>query len=584
MKIKSIHIKNVRGLGDHEVELNMIPNKPSILVAPNGSGKSSFAFAFQWLNRLKMKMNKNDAYMGDENNSPSMAIKTSEPDLVLIADKDRNDIVKQFGIYVINNSLTAVSPGIANGGFAMGKAHLSVPEVVMIDRIPAQIQLVDDFDDVYSLTDAPVGYYPVINNSLSDNKFMAGLDIEALKCTKRPMPQITDFIERSKTYNGTIDVRHSIIETDDYNNLLAINAIAYAIERFQLKTPDASKAKLLLRAVRLVTLYYRKGDEFKARMDYAEYKEQEQACRELFAVLKQTWNGITPHKVGDKVSLKIGDAQRISNGERDIMVFLANLYKAKSKLIKENNILIIDEVFDYLDDANLMASQFYITQMIKELHKEGKNIFPIILSHLNPDYYNQHYSFKDLKVYYLCPLPHPHASDNMMKLLRKRKELSRAAGHGTEEDISKYMLHFYKDYSKNMSDNIGECPSQWADISVFKQYCSEHLDAYLQNKAYDTLAVCVALREIIEKNVYIQLQTVEQKDTFLSKHGTSEKLGYAEEQGVDVPEIYYLLGNIYNDPMHVDNKSNKLITQTLYSRMENNTIRSMIKSVKDNIV
>lgn len=148
MKIKSIHIKNVRGLGDHEVELNMIPNKPSILVAPNGSGKSSFAFAFQWLNRLKMKMNKNDAYMGDENNSPSMAIKTSEPDLVLIADKDRNDIVKQFGIYVINNSLTAVSPGIANGGFAMGKAHLSVPEVVMIDRIPAQIQLVDDFDDV----------------------------------------------------------------------------------------------------------------------------------------------------------------------------------------------------------------------------------------------------------------------------------------------------------------------------------------------------------------------------------------------------------------------------------------------------
>lgn len=47
MKIKSIHIKNVRGLGDRKIELNMIPNKPSLLVAPNGSGKSSFAFAFQ---------------------------------------------------------------------------------------------------------------------------------------------------------------------------------------------------------------------------------------------------------------------------------------------------------------------------------------------------------------------------------------------------------------------------------------------------------------------------------------------------------------------------------------------------------
>ena len=189
-----------------------------------------------------------------------------------------------------------------------------------------------------------------------------------------------------------------------------------------------------------------------------------------------------------------------------------------------------------------------------------------------------------MKVYYLCPLPHPHASDNMMKLLRKRKELSRAAGPGAEEDISKYMLHFHKDYSKDMSGNIGDCPPRWADINVFKQYCMSHLDAYLQNNAYDTLAVCVALREIIESRVYAQLQTEEQKDSFLGKHGTPDKLEYAEEQGVDIPEIYYLLGNIYNDPMHVDNKSNKLITQTLYSRMENNTIRGMIKNVKDNVV
>ena len=584
MKIKTVQIKNVRGLGNHKVELNMIPNKPSILVAPNGSGKSSFAFAFQWLNRLRMKLNKDDAYMGNENYKPSMIIETAEPDLTLIADEDRNDIAKQFGIYVINSSLTAVSPGVARGGFTMGKAHLSVPEVVMIDGVPANTQVVDDFENVYSLAGAPVGCYPVINSLLSDNKFMASLDVESLKCTKRPMTQITNFIERSKAYSGTIDERHNKIETDDYDSLISIPALAYAVERFRLKAPGDSNVKLLLRAVRLVTLYYRKKDEFEARMAYAEYKEQDKACRELFTVLKQTWNGIAPHKVGDKVSLKIGDAKRISNGERDIMVFLANLYKAKSKFTKVNNILIIDEVFDYLDDANLMAAQFYITRMIKELHDEGKNIFPIILSHINPDFYNQHYSFKDLKVYYLCPLPHPHASDNMMKLLRKRKELSRAAGPGAEEDISKYMLHFHKDYSKDMSGNIGDCPPRWADINVFKQYCMSHLDAYLQNNAYDTLAVCVALREIIESRVYAQLQTEEQKDSFLRKHGTPDKLEYAEEQGVDIPEIYYLLGNIYNDPMHVDNKSNKLITQTLYSRMENNTIRGMIKNVKDNVV
>ena len=582
--LKSIHIKNVRGLGDHKIELNMIPNKPSILVAPNGSGKSSFAFAFQWLNRLRMKLNKDDAYMGDENNKPSIIIETLEPELTLVADENHNDITKIFGVYVINSSLTAVMPGIARPGFAMGKAHLSVPEVVMIDGVPANTQVVDDFDNVYALAAAPVGCYPVINAFISDNKFMAGLDVEALKCTKRPITQITSFIERTKAYEGTIDLRHQKIEKEDYDSLITVPAVAYAVERFRIKEPEDSKAKLLLRAIRLVTLYYRKSVEFEARMAYAKYKEQDQACRVLFAALKQTWNGIAPHRVGDQVSLKIGDAQRISNGERDIMVFLANLYKAKSKFTKENNILIIDEVFDYLDDANLMAAQFYITKMIKELREEGKNIFPIILSHLNPDYYNQHYSFKDLKVYYLRPLPHPHASDNMIKLLRKRMELSKAAGAGAEEDISKYMLHFHKDYTKNLSGSIGDCPAKWADIKTFKQYCMEHLNNYLDNTAYDALAVCVALREIIEGRVYVQLQTEAQRDAFLDKHGTPNKLEYAEEQGVDVPEIYYLLGNIYNDPMHVDNKSNKLITQTLYSRMENNTIRGMILNVKNNVV
>lgn len=107
-------------------------------------------------------------------------------------------------------------------------------------------------------------------------------------------------------------------------------------------------------------------------------------------------------------------------------------------MTKDNNILIIDEVFDYLDDANIMAAQFYITDLIKQLKGVGKNIFPIILSHLNPDYYNQHYSFKDLKVYYLCPLPQPHASDNMVKLLRQRKALANAGENS--DDISKYML------------------------------------------------------------------------------------------------------------------------------------------------
>lgn len=583
MKIKSIHIKNVRGLGDRMIELNMIPNKPSVLVAPNGSGKSSFAFAFQWLNRQRMKLNEDDAYMGDINNKPSMQIETSDPVETLVADETKNEIARKFGIYVINSGLTAVSPGIKNG-FAMGKARLSVPEVVLIDHVPNNPALNDDFEDVYTIQNAPVGYYPVINTELSDVDFLLNLDTQGIKCTQRPLAKINAFIERTKSYTGTRDARHSKIEAYDYNEMMSIPAVAVAVEYFRLGYPADRNAKLLLRAIRLITLFSRNKDGVEARISYAQYRNQAQACRELFATLRQTWNNITPHKDGTKVSLRIGDAQRVSNGERDIMFFLANLYKAKSVLTKENNILIIDEVFDYLDDANLMAAQFYITGLIKQLKGEGKNLFPIILSHLNPDYYNQHYSFKDLKVYYLCPLPHPNASDNMITLLRRRKEQAEIVGRGNEEDISKYMLHFHNDYSKDMSGLIGGCPAQWGNISVFKTYCFNQLDNYIGNTTYDPLGVCVALREIIEERVFNQLQTAEQEEVFLKQHGTPAKLDYAEGQGVDVPELYYLLGNIYNDPMHVDNKSNKLITQTLYSRLENNTVRSMIVAVKENIV
>lgn len=579
MKIKSIHIKNVRGLKDHCIELNMIPNKPSILVAPNGSGKSSFAFAFQWLNRQRMKLDEDNAYEGDVTNKPKLIIETSEPNGIFKADKNKNEISRKFGIYVINNSIKAVSPGRTKG-ILMGKSYLAVPEIVMIDKISKDIDLTDDFEENYDLETAPQGTYPKINDLLKSNRFMVNLECDSLKCNKAQLTVIADFIERSKKYEGSKVARRARIEKDDYGKMKDIPDITYAMSVIKSQCRDDDKISLLIKAVKFVTLYYRKEKDVKRRIEYYKYKIEEQNCKELFNTLRNTWRGIKPHREQDKVILKIGDAQRISNGERDTLTFLANLYKAKSQLTKEYNVLIIDEVFDYLDDANLMAAQYYVTKFIKELRNEGQHIFPVILSHLNPDYYRQ-CAFKDMKVYYLSPLPHPHASDDMMKLLRERKKLADAAGGGNEENISKYMLHFNNDYSKDMSDVIGDCPKKWGDIKIFKQDCANQLADYLDSKKYDPLSVCVALRELIEQKVYESLHSMDEKENFIKEHGTANKLCYAETCGINVSEIYYLLGNIYNDPMHVNDKSNKLITQTLYSRLENNTIREMIKSVKE---
>ncbi len=89
---------------------------------------------------------------------------------------------------------------------------------------------------------------------------------------------------------------------------------------------------LLLKATRLITLHYRKKDELEDRIEYAQYTLQENVCRELFKTLRNTWKNIVPHREYDKLCSKIGDAQHISNGERDIIVFIANLHKAKWKM------------------------------------------------------------------------------------------------------------------------------------------------------------------------------------------------------------------------------------------------------------
>lgn len=580
MEIKSITIKNVRGIGEKTIELGMLPNKPSLLIAPNGSGKSSFAFAFQWLNRLKMKLNVDDAYNGDINNKPLLKIVTDEvANNEYIADENHNNISKRFGICVINNGLTASSPGVHNGILA-GKARIIVPELTLLAGKCNYVELTDDFEQTYGLEDMPVGMFPTVSKYLSSNRFMSLIDFEQLKITQRPLSKLLAILDRIKSYDGRVADRYEKIVQDDKNDLESFPQIQYVIQIFRHLGNDEADVKLILKALRIVTLAYRETESFKARINYAHFKLDEESMRTLFASLKTTWKDIKPHRTGDKVTLKIGDAQRISNGERDILLLIGHLQEARSKLTKQDNILIIDEVFDYLDDANLIAAQHYINRFIAALKSEGKNIYPIILSHINPNYYRT-FAFKRMKVYYLNPLQYPNASDNMLKLIRRRDDLEKTSNRDAGL-VSKYMFHFHTDYSLDMSEIINMQDSNWGHIPTFKKYCVRQVSEYLNGNRYDALGVCIALREMIEKYAFSMLQSDEHKRIFLEdKHGTENKLDYVESFSYILPETFSLLGLVYNDSLHFNNKNNIDLRQTLYSRLENNTIKGMIGEIKE---
>ena len=246
------------------------------------------------------------------------------------------------------------------------------------------------------------------------------------------------------------------------------------------------------------------------------------------------------------------------------------LFRAREKLTKHSNILIIDEVFDYLDDANLVAVQYYITKFIDEMKQEGKNIYPLILTHLDPSNF-EIFAFKGLKIYYLNK-QQAQTSIHFEKLLRARKEDS------IEEEVSKYLLHYHTEKINKRDDfrSLG-LKETWGEGNNFKNYINEEVEKYLKDEDYDPFAVCCAVRVKIEENVYNRLNKEEDKVLFLGTHKTREKLDFAESKGVSSPEIYYLLGIIYNEGMHWKNNYDNVTP--IVTTLTNLTIKQMIKEV-----
>jgi len=82
MEITEISIKNIKGLDDKAFTVTILPNKPSLLIAPNGFGKSSIATAFGSMNSKRIILKDEDYYKQDLSNQPELSIIVSGKKLV----------------------------------------------------------------------------------------------------------------------------------------------------------------------------------------------------------------------------------------------------------------------------------------------------------------------------------------------------------------------------------------------------------------------------------------------------------------------------------------------------------------------
>jgi hypothetical protein len=273
--------------------------------------------------------------------------------------------------------------------------------------------------------------------------------------------------------------------------------------------------------------------------------------------------------------VKFPKIRTFSNGERDILNFICQLYSARHTIAKkQKSILIIDEIFDYLDECNLLLAQHYLQKYLTELKDSGKEVYAILLTHLDPSLFSN-YRFKTKNVTYLQTPASTYLNEYKLKEMIINRNGS--GNNEIKEDISKHFFHYYPQplENKTTSEYLSSISidKRIIEPAKFQECAINELEKYKNKNTYDTLLVATGLRIAIEKKVFDLIDSI-YHDEYLILHGTDNKLHFAEDKGVIVPDEYFMLGIIYNEAMHLDDNGNKL--KVLQLKLENIQIKNLL--------
>lgn len=327
----------------------------------------------------------------------------------------------------------------------------------------------------------------------------------------------------------------------------------------------------------ILYLYKNKNADLKQWIEAIEYKAFKEKLNQNLADFNSSWKEnlkAVEHTKGQKTMLQVDfpHADELSNGQRDVMSFVVQLMDVQSKL-KENkkNIVVIDEIFDYMDDANLITAQYYLTQYLK-LNKN--NLYVLILSHLDPTYFKNYiFSKSIINVCYLNKQALS-LSDEMKAFLVYRGSLNRKQEDSNllYKDISNYYFHYNpnsKDLTSQIHSSIPHLQKNWFKADNLKRYILGELNKYLSGTTdYDPYSVCLAIRIRVEKLAYEKLTSQNTRDEFLNTNKTKDKLLFVENQGIIIPDSFYVMGSIYNDAEHLnDPNKDKNCIYKLYHKV-----------------
>lgn len=584
--IKEIKIKHVKGIQDLKLSLDIVPNKPAILVAPNGYGKSSISTAFKSLNKNRIAISDEHRHRGDDKLDPEVRICFEEGGvtLELAADKHKNEIANHFDVVVINSLAKAKGKKLNTGRFTAVSADFVVEPIVLVQTIPEEIK----FDYSFSTIRGKLGSLGKIMPNISCLKgrpelFVRFDDAGGVEKVSK-LTQVTSRKAISELFDR-IDAKGLGSKDDvDFSFAAELPALKCAPHLRDLAgiiagldfCKDEKDSYLI--ALQFWVMFESNISILRGVCKYARYQAEKNEFRRVLADFNSTWQDFVPREKKGSLVIEFPKLHHISNGQRDVMCFVVELMKVRRVIRQRPCILIIDEIFDYLDEANLVAAQYFLSNLVADTRSAGGKLYPMLMTHLAPELFVS-YVFGNktkLQVYYLAAYPQKTLEAMRRLLVERNKESSPLKAY-----IENMLLHFQPAPTTMRKEFAAAgLKETWGEPGVFYAHIESEVRKYLAgDQNYDPMGVCCATRVRIEKNVYDKIASSAFKDQFINGvlNGTVNKLDYASSVGVDVPESYYLLGVIYNEALHW--KDVPGFVGRVTSRLQNVTIRRMIESV-----
>jgi hypothetical protein len=575
LNITAIEVTHVKGIANQKFNWRLMPNKPNLLVAPNGVGKSSLAVAFGSMNSQRMVLGKNDYYQCDDSNAPELILTVengSQNAIELRADNSSNEIRASFDVTVINSRLTPKGKRGYMGGVS---ANLEIAPID-ICKIPEKTSFSYQCTGQREIFGTNGKVVPNLTSLLKNTSILKALNACDFKKTQgqRVQGSITEIVAQINQENGSTE---SIRQWIARNQLVQLKKISH-LNTLALKLEEVedvnSEVEAFLAAIQIVALYSQDSNSFDRAVSWLQYTSIKGFYEELlegFCSSDWQWAELREDNTTEKLSVNFPQAHQISNGQRDILTLVIQMHKALYDNRKKPLILIIDEVFDYLDDANLVAFQYYVTNLIEKYKEREQILYPLILTHLDPGvFFDFCFNKHKIHIHYLCPYESGKVGGTL-KLLELREKV------GHQDLLEMYWFHYHPEqYTIETNSWHRDIPDAWKNSSKFYEYIDNELVNYLQSSAYDPVAVCFAIRISIERQVHDLLDN-EDKTEFIKTNTTRSKLDFASSKQVDVSETFFLLGLIYNTNLHW--KQGRDYETPLITKLNHPTIRALVQNV-----